>query len=403
MTVEAHTGSEGPARRTGETLHLNLGPQHPSTHGVLRLGLDLDGEVIVGCKPVIGYLHTGIEKTFEGKLYIHGVTLTDRMDYLNNLGNNLAYALSIEKLFECEIPERATVARVLLAELQRINSHLMFIGTAGLDLGASSVFLYTMRDREMLLDLFEWMSGARMMTSYIRPGGLFDDLEPDWLTACNTFLDVMPGKVDDYESLLTDNPLFKERMIGIGKLDADAAIRMGVSGPMLRASGVAHDLRKVHPYLGYETYDFDAIVADEGDCMARYKVRVAELRESLKICKQAIARMPGGPVRTSNRKVMPPPREELGTSMEAVIHHFKLYTEGMRPPAGEAYVPVESPRGELGFYIVSDGSGHPLRVHERAPSFNHIQTIPLMAQGAMVADLIAIIASIDPIMGEVDR
>jgi NADH-quinone oxidoreductase subunit D len=311
--------------------------------------------------------------------------------------------MSIEKLFECEITERATVGRVLLAELTRINSHLVFVGTAGFDLGATSVFLYCLREREKLLDLFEWLSGQRMMTSFIRPGGLASDFEPEWLAAVDAFLDTMPKNIDEYESLLTNNPLFKERMVGVGILKAEDAIAYGVTGPALRACGIAQDLRKTNPYLEYETYDFDAIVADGGDCYSRYKVRVAELREAVKIAKQAIKRMPGGPVRTPNRKVMPPPREELGTSMESLIHHFKLFTEGIRPPAGEAYVPIESPRGELGFYIVSDGSGKPVRVHERAPTFANVQAIPLMAEGGLVADLIAVIASMDPVMGEVDR
>jgi NADH-quinone oxidoreductase subunit D len=391
------------AERRENTLHINMGPQHPSTHGVLRLELELSGEVVVSCKPVIGYLHTGIEKTFEDKTYVQGVTLTDRMDYLNPLGNNLAYALAVEKLFGCEIPERAQVARVLLAELTRINSHLVWAGTSALDLGASSVFLYAFREREELLDLFEWMSGARMMTSFIRPGGLADDLEPAWLEAVGRYLDALPRRVDDYEALLTENPLFKERMVGVGVLKAEDAVAYGVSGPILRASGVAHDLRKSHPYSGYERFDFDAIVGERGDCYERYRVRIAELRESIRICKQALAIMPSGPVKTSDRKVVPPPREELGRSMEALIHHFKIWTEGIRPPAGEAYVATESPRGELGFYVVSDGSGKPVRVHERAPSFANLQAISLMAEGGLVADLIAVISSIDPIMGEVDR
>jgi NADH-quinone oxidoreductase subunit D len=265
------------------------------------------------------------------------------------------------------------------------------------------VFLYCFREREKLLDLFEWLSGQRMMTSHIRPGGLASDFEPDWLKATGAFLDSMPKYIDEYESLLTDNPLFKDRMVGVGMLHADDALAYGVTGPMLRACGVPYDIRKSNPYIGYETYDFDAVVADGGDCYARYKVRVAELRESVKIAQQALKRLPGGSVRTSNRKVMPPPRTELGTSMEAVIHHFKLFTVGMKPPAGEAYVPVESPRGELGFYIVSDGSGKPVRVHERAPTFANVQALPLMAEGGLVADLIAVIASTDPVMGEVDR
>ncbi|HLQ31855.1 MAG TPA: NADH-quinone oxidoreductase subunit D, partial [Chloroflexota bacterium] len=319
------------------------------------------------------------------------------------LGNNLAYALSVEKLFGCDVPPRAQIGRVLLAELTRINSHLVWTGTTGLDLGANSVFLYAFREREQLLDLFEELSGARMMTSFIRPGGLFGDLPGPWLEKVAKFLDMLPPRVDDYEALLTDNPLFKERTVGIGKLPAEVAVDLGVSGPMLRASGVDLDLRKTNPYSMYDQFDFEVPVRQEGDCYARYKVRIAELRESIKICLQALDKLPAGPVRTSDRKVVPPPREELGRSMEAVIHHFKLYTEGIRPPAGEAYVGVESPRGELGFFIVSDGSGHPWRCHERAPSFANIQALPLMAEGGLVADLIAIIASIDPILGEVDR
>jgi NADH-quinone oxidoreductase subunit D len=403
MTLDTQPMTTPDGQRISNTLHINMGPQHPSTHGVLRVELELDGEIVVKCKPIIGYLHTGIEKTFEAKTYLHGLTLTDRMDYLNPMGNNLAYCLSIEKLFACEIPDRAVVGRVLLAELTRINSHLIFVGTAGIDLGASSVFLYTLREREKLLDLFEELTGQRMMTSFIRPGGLASDFTPSWLEGVGKFLDSMPKNIDEYESLLTNNPLFKERMVGIGVLKAEDALAWGVTGPMLRACGVAQDIRKTNPYCGYETYDFDAIVAEGGDCYARYKVRVAELREAVKIAQQALKRMPGGPVRTSNRKVMPPPREELGQSMEALIHHFKLYTEGIRPPAGEAYVPVESPRGELGFYIVSDGSGKPVRVHERAPTFANVQALPLMAEGGLVADLIAVIASTDPVMGEVDR
>ena len=404
MAIQGEVQTEG----RSNTLRLNLGPQHPSTHGVLRLELELDGEVVVSCKPVIGYLHTGIEKTFEQKTYLHGVTLTDRMDYLNPLGNNLAYALSVEKLFgpDCEIPERAVIARVLLAELTRINSHLVWVATNGLDLGASSIFLYAFREREVLLDLFEEMSGARMMTSYIRPGGLADDLTSEWLAAAERFVDSLPGRIDDYEALLTDNPLFRERTIGIGVLKTEDAIAMGVSGPVLRAAGVPHDIRKTNPYCGYERFAFDAIVAENGDCYDRYKVRMAEMRESVKICKQAfrmLEEIGPGPVKTSNRKIAPPPREELGHSMEALIHHFKLFTEGIRPPAGEAYVPLESPRGELGYYIVSNGTGKPVRVHYRGPSFANLQAMSLMAQGALVADLIAIIASLDPVMGDVDR
>jgi NADH-quinone oxidoreductase subunit D len=380
-----------------------MGPQHPSTHGVLRLELKLDGEVVVHCRPVIGYLHTGIEKTFEAKTYIQGVVLTDRMDYLNPLGNNLAYALSLEKLLQCEIPERATVLRVLLAELTRLASHLMFIGSMALDLGASSPFLYAWREREKILDFFESMSGVRMMTSFIRPGGLVRDLEPALTDAISTFTDTMPGYIDSYEELLTGNPIFKERTESVGVLSGQDALDLGVSGPTLRASGVALDIRKSNPYCGYEVYDFAVPTGNVGDCYDRYLVRVAEMRESVKICRQALDRLPQGAVRTEDRKVMPPPREELAKSMEAVIHHFKLWTEGIKPPAGEAYVGVESPRGELGFYIVSDGSGRPIRVHERAPSFANLQALPKLTEGGAVADVVACIASLDPIMGEVDR
>jgi NADH-quinone oxidoreductase subunit D len=386
-----------------ELLTVNMGPQHPSTHGVLRLELVLDGEVVVRCRPVIGYLHTGIEKTFEAKTYVQGVVLTDRMDYLNPLGNNLAYALSIEKLMGCDIPPRATVLRVLLVELTRIASHLMFVGSMALDLGASSPFLYAWREREKILDFFERMSGVRMMTSFIRPGGLFRDLDSALLSDIATFVDAMPGYIDSYEELLTANPIFKERTEGVGRLTAEDALALAVSGPTLRATGVALDMRKANPYCGYEQYDFAIPTGTVGDCYDRYLVRIAEMRESVKICRQTLDRLPEGTVQTSDRKVMPPPREELATSMEAVIHHFKLWTEGIRPPAGEAYVATESPRGELGFFIVSDGSGRPYRVHERAPSFANLQALPKLTEGGAVADVVACIASLDPIMGEVDR
>jgi NADH-quinone oxidoreductase subunit D len=386
-----------------ELLTINMGPQHPSTHGVLRLELVLDGEVVVHCRPVIGYLHTGIEKTFEAKTYVQGVVLTDRMDYLNPLGNNLAYALSVETLIGCEIPARATVLRVLLAELTRLASHLMFIGSIALDLGASSPFLYCWREREKILDFFEGMSGARMMTSFIRPGGLARDIPADIVANMSTFVDTMPGYIDTYEELLTGNPIFRERTEGVGILPADDALALACTGPVLRGSGVALDIRKTNPYCGYEQYDFAVPTGTVGDCYDRYLVRVAEMRESVKICRQALDNLPDGPVQTSDRKVMPPPRAELAKSMEAVIHHFKLWTEGIRPPAGEAYVGLESPRGELGFYIVSDGSGRPIRVHERAPSFANLQALPKIVEGGAVADVVACIASMDPIMGEVDR
>lgn len=399
----AQTDVRPEASAERELLTVNMGPQHPSTHGVLRLELKLDGETVVHCRPVIGYLHTGIEKTFEAKTYVQGVVLTDRMDYLNPLGNNLAYALSIEKLMACDIPPRATRLRVLLAELQRLASHLLFVGSMALDLGASSPFLYAWREREKILDFFECMSGVRMMTSFIRPGGLARDLSAELLGDVETFLDAMPGYIDSYERLLTGNPIFKERTEGVGLLSVEDALALGVSGPTLRASGLALDMRKTNPYCGYEQYDFGVPTGTVGDCFDRYLVRVAEMRESVSICQQVLDGLPDGSVHTSDRKVMPPPREELAKSMEAVIHHFKLWTEGIRPPAGEAYVATESPRGELGFYIVSDGSGRPIRVHERAPSFANLQALPKLTEGGAVADVVACIASLDPIMGEVDR
>ena len=401
--IDASVAATVDATERRELLKVNMGPQHPSTHGVLRLELVLDGEVVVKCRPVIGYLHTGIEKTFEAKTYVQGVVLTDRMDYLNPLGNNLAYALSVEKLMGCEIPPRATVLRVLLAELTRLSSHLMFVGSMALDLGASSPFLYCWREREKILDFFECTSGVRMMTSFIRPGGLARDISPDIIADISTFTDAMPGYIDSYEELLTGNPIFRERTEGVGILPAEDALALGCTGPVLRGSGVALDIRKTNPYCGYEQYDFAVPTGTVGDCYDRYLVRVAEMRECVKICRQTLDNLPGGSVQTSDRKVMPPPREELAKSMEAVIHHFKLWTEGIRPPAGEAYVGVESPRGELGFYIVSDGSGRPIRVHERAPSFANLQALPRITEGGAVADVVACIASMDPIMGEVDR
>ncbi len=387
-------------------LHVNMGPQHPSTHGVLRVELVLDGEIVRSCRPVMGYLHTGMEKTCEAKTWVQALTITDRMDYLNPLGNNLAYSLAVEKLFGCAIPERAQVGRVLLAELTRINSHLVSIGSGSIDLGVTSVFLYCLREREKVLELFEILAGARMMTSFIRPGGLAHDMDEDWLQRCRAFIDEMPRRIDEYEQIVTDNPFFRERTIGIGVLKADDAIKLGVSGPLLRAAGVPHDLRRTNPYTGYERFDFKVCTEEAADCYARYKVRVAELREAVKICDQALKLLTTsakGPVQTADRRIVPPPRAELAKSMEAVIHHFKLWTEGMKPPAGEAYAATESPRGELGFFVASDGTGRPQRVRCRAPSFCNVQAIEIMAKGHLVADLVAIIATIDPVMGEVNR
>jgi NADH-quinone oxidoreductase subunit D len=386
-----------------DTMIVNMGPQHPSTHGVLRLELILDGETVVKCTPHIGYLHTGIEKEMETRNYQQCVTMTDRTDYLNPLGNNLGFALAVEKLFECEIPPRAQVARVLLVELQRIASHLVWLGTHALDLGAMTAFWYCFRERELLLDIFELCSGARLMTSYIRPGGLAMDLPPGFEAQVQKFLDIFPAKVDDYEALLTNNEIFIDRTKGIGYLTANQAIALGVTGPPLRASGVRRDIRKDAPYSGYETFDFDVPTATDGDVYARYTLRVAEMRQSHRIAQQALKRLPSGPFRTADRKLSLPPRDELYTSMESLIHHFKLVTEGIKPPAGEVYAAVESPRGELGYYIVSDGSGKPYRVHMRAPSFVNLQALGPIMEGRLIADAVACIGSLDPVLGEVDR
>jgi NADH-quinone oxidoreductase subunit D len=382
---------------------INMGPQHPSTHGVLRLVLDLEGETVTRCEPVIGYLHTGFEKTFETKTYLQGVVLTDRMDYLAPLSNNLVFALATEKLLGIDVPERAKVIRVLLAELTRINNHLVWLGTQALDLGAMSAFLYCFREREVLLDLFEMMSGARLMTSYIRPGGLMADLPDGWTTIADNFIRAFPARVDEYESLLTKNDIFRERTIGVGVITRERAFELDLTGPSLRACGVDWDLRKLAPYSGYETYDFNVPTLTGGDVYDRYLVRIAEMRESNKIARQALDRLPDGPVITDNRKIAIPPRAELATSMEALIHHFKLVSEGFKPPVGEVYQCIESPKGEIGIYLVSDGTGKPYRCHVRAPSFVNLQALGPMSVGGLVADLVAIIGSIDPVLGEVDR
>jgi NADH-quinone oxidoreductase subunit D len=389
-----------------ENMVINMGPHHPSTHGVLRLVVELDGETVVNVAPDIGFLHTGIEKTMESKMYQKAVVLTDRTDYLAPLSNNLSYVLAVETLLDCEIPERVNVIRVLLAELTRLNSHLVWLGTHVLDLGATSMFMYGFREREQILDIFELVSGARMMTSYFRVGGLAYDIPEEFPATVAAFLDIMPGHIDEYENLITGNPLWIERTVGVGAIDAEAAIAYGLTGPALRAAGVAWDLRKDMPYCGYETYDFNVPVAKNGDIYDRYLVKMAEMRESVKICRQALDRLQEigpGPYATPNRKIAPPPKSEITHSMESLIHHFKLWTEGFKPPVGDAIAAVESPRGELATYVVSDGSPKPYRVHFRAPSFVNLQALPHMAIGSQVADLVALIASMDPILGEVDR
>ncbi len=387
----------------GETMLLNMGPQHPSTHGVLRLLVELDGEIVVNCIPDIGFLHTGIEKNMEAKTYQKAEVMTDRMDYLNNTGNNLVYCLAVEKLVELDVPPRAQSLRVILAELDRISSHLVWMGTSALDLAAMSVFLYAMREREMILDIKEMVSGARMMTTYIRPGGVWRDVPVEFEDAVRHFLDIMPSRLDEYESLLTTNPLFLDRTQGIGQITTAQCLEWGITGPLLRASGMAYDTRKARPYSGYEQYDFDIPTAPGGDIYSRYLVRVAEVRQSLRIVRQALDKMPYGPVRSNNRKFVPPPRSELSTSMEAVIHHFKLWTEGFSAPEGGVYVASESPRGELGIYIEGNGGPKPHRVFYRGPSFANLQTMPLLSRGHFVADLVGIIGSIDIVLGDTDR
>lgn len=387
----------------GETVLLNMGPQHPSTHGVLRLLLELDGETVVNCIPDIGFLHTGIEKNIEAKSYEKAEVMTDRLDYLNTMGNNLAYCLAVEKLIDLDVPVRAQAIRVIFTELQRISSHLVWLGTAALDLAAMSVFLYCFRERERILDVMEMCSGQRMMTTYFRPGGIWRDLPPEFEAAVHGILNDFPARIDEYEGLLTNNPIFVDRTKGIGKMSIADGIAWGITGPSLRGSGLAYDLRKEEPYSGYEQYEFDVPTADGGDVYARYLVRMEEMRQSLRIVKQALDKLPAGPFRSNNRKFVPPPRAELGTSMEAVIHHFKLWTEGFPAPKESVYVPVESPRGELGVFLEGDGGPKPYRCYWRTPSFVNLQVLPLLSKGHFVADLVAIIGSIDIVLGDADR
>ena len=387
----------------GETMLLNMGPQHPSTHGVLRLLLELDGETVVNAVPEIGYLHTGIEKNMEAKTYLKAEVMTDRLDYLDTVGNNLAYCLAVEKLVDLDVPPRAQALRVILTELQRIASHLVWIGTFGLDTGAMSMFLYAFREREQILDILELVSGQRMMTTFIRPGGLWRDVPVEFETAVRDFIKIFPKRIDEYEALLKKNPILLDRLLGIGKMDAATALQHGVTGPMLRATGVKWDLRKARPYSGYEQYDFDVPTATEGDTYARYRVRVQELRETLKIVEQALNKLPMGPVRSDNRKFVTPPRSEIGVSMEALIHHFKLWTEGFPAPKASVYSAIESPRGELGVYLEGDGGPKPYRVHWRTPSFDNLSVVPKLVKGHLVADLVAILASTDIVLGDIDR
>ena len=404
-----------------ETMIINMGPQHPSTHGVLRLLLELDGETIVTCEPVIGYLHTGIEKNTEYRTWQQGVTFVTRADYLSPFFNELAYCLAVERLLGVEAPPRAQLIRVLVCELNRISSHLVWLATAGLEMGAVSVMLYGFREREIVLDIFEAITGLRMNHAYIRIGGVVMDLPDDGPAKIRHLLKVLPGRIDEYQTLLDDNPIWRERNEGVGVLHADRALALGVTGPVLRAAGVAADLRKDMPYAGYETFDFEVPVREEGDAYARYLVRIEEMRESLKIVAQALARLEAepGPVMVADPKIAWPGRLSVGPdgigndpeylrhimdeSMEALINHFKLVTQGVQVPAGEVYSAVESPRGELGFHVVSDGGHRPYRVKIRDPSFVNLQSLPAMVEGSLIADAIAANASLDPVMGGVDR
>ncbi len=399
---ESQPGEDG---QRSDTMTINMGPQHPSTHGVLRLILTIEGETVVKSVPDIGFLHTGIEKTAEAKTYHQALVLTDRMDYLAPLSNNLGYSLAVEKLLgiEDEITDKIKYTRILLAELQRIASHLVWLGTHAIDLGAMSVFLYCFREREMILDVFEYISGARMMTSYICPGGLQADLPPKFDALVREFSSIFPARLQEYHDLLTNNQLWLERTKNVGLLSAGDAFAYGASGPVLRGSGVVWDIRKAFPYSGYEQFDFDIPVGSNGDVYDRYLVRMLEMEQSLNIVNQALEGMPTGEFRVSNLKVTPPPKWQITGSMEALIHHFKLFTEGYRPPVGEVFVRTESPKGELGFYIVSDGSAKPYRMHVRAPSFANLEALPLMVEGRFLSDVVAAIGSIDIVLGEVDR
>jgi NADH-quinone oxidoreductase subunit D len=391
---------------TGEhSMVLNMGPQHPSTHGVLRMVLELDGEIVVSLAPDIGYLHTGIEKTCEAKFYQQVVPLTDRIDYLSPMTNNLAYCLAVEKLLGLEVPERAQLLRVLLNEITRIESHLVWLGTHAMDIGALTMFLYCWREREAILRIFEAVSGQRMMTSYFRIGGLALEPPMGFFETVQALLDDMPSKIDQYEGLLTGNPIWMGRLKGVGILSAADAIALGVTGPPARSAGVDWDLRRDMPYSGYEKFKFDVPVSNDGDVWARYTVRMLEMRESVKICQQAMQMLAGktGPIRADAPKIVLPDREKMKTQMEALIHHFKIVTEGFAVPAGEVYQAVESPRGEMGYYVVSDGTAKPYRVHMRNPSFATLQALETMCKGRLIADVVAVIGSIDIVLGEIDR
>lgn len=397
-----------PAATTEKSQHtrrmtLNMGPQHPSTHGVLRVLLELEGETVLKCTPDIGFLHTGIEKQCEALNWQQVITLTDRVDYLANLSNNLCYSLAVEKLLEMEIPPKAQWMRVLLCELTRINSHLVWLGTHALDIGAMTVFFLCFREREDILRLFEMFSGQRLMTSYIRVGGLALDPPRGWEKRVKTFMDTLPSRVDEYESLLNANPIWLKRTKGVGRLPVEEMLEIGMTGPCIRAAGIPMDARKMMPYSSYDKFSFEVPTSTDNDVYARYAVRVAEIRESIKIVNQAMAGMPEGPVQASAPHVVLPEREKMKTQMESLIYHFKIVTEGFSVPAGEVFQVIESPRGELGYYVVSDGTAKPLRVHMRTPSFGNLQALPNLIEDRMLADAIAIMGSLDFVLGDCDR
>ncbi len=390
-------------RRTDETMIINMGPQHPSTHGVLRLMLELDGEFVLRTKSVIGYLHTGMEKTGEELSYAQGGTNVTRMDYLSPVINELCYSMAVETLLGIEVPERATWIRMMMSELNRMSSHLVWMATNGMDLGSSSMMIYGLRERELILAFFEKTAGMRLNLNYVRPGGVAADLPDGWEDDVLVICDTIYERTFEYDQLLTGQPIFRQRMIGVAPLMAEEALALGVTGPLLRSTGVAWDLRRSMPYLAYDQVDFDVIVGTYGDNFDRYAIRLNEIRESSRIVRQCIEKMPSGDYRTQDPKVTPPPRARIDESMEALIHHFKLFTEGFYVPAGEVYTSVESPRGELGCYIVSDGGPKPYRIHVRAPSFVNLQAVPLLMRGGSLSDTITVISTVDPVMGEVDR
>ena len=402
-TEAAEIGNDPTTMADDERVLLNMGPSHPSTHGVLRLMLEMEGETVLRSKPVVGYLHTGMEKQGEQLSYLQGCTNVTRMDYASPLFSELAFSLTTEKLLGIEVPERAVWIRMLMCELNRMSSHLLFMATNGMDLGAVGMMIYGWREREEVLRFLEMVTGLRMNHNYIRPGGVAADLPDGWESEVERILDITAPRLEEYDVLMTGQPIWRERLQGVGVLNTDEALALSATGPLLRSTGYAWDLRRDQPYLAYDQVDFDVLVGTYGDCYDRYAIRLNEIRESMKIVRQILEKMPPGDYRVQDKKVTPPPRVRIDQSMEALIHHFKIFTEGFKVPVGEAYCAVESPRGELGVYIVSDGTSHPYRMHVRGPSFINLQTMPHLMKDGLIADGVAIISSVDPIMGEVDR